>query len=138
LFKIIYNYQIFFFFLWWYPLIIKGLVLKHFEITERLEQPWKHRITLQNLTTMVTFLTMAWFTFMATDQDSGGEIGKAHQPSFLWATYLPYPPCYLWATYLLKSTHRPPTYLPKSYLWSTYLSTHGSFRDYLGSYIGTT
>ncbi len=85
---------------------------------------------------MVTFLTMAEFTFMATDQGSGGEIGKAHQPSFLWATYIPYPPCYLWATYLLKSTHRPPTYLPKSYLWSTYLSTYGSFRDYLGSYIG--
>jgi hypothetical protein len=81
---------------------------------------------------MVTFLTMAQFTFMATDQGSGGEIGKAHRPSFLWATYLPYPTHFV--TYGLptnlrvlighlpiypKATYGLPTSLPMGHLGTT-------------------
>jgi hypothetical protein len=58
---------------------------------------------------------------MVTDQGPGGEIGRTHRPSYLWATY---PPCYLRLhTYLSllighlpsypKVTYGLPTYLPK-------------------------
>jgi hypothetical protein len=58
-----------------------------------------YKITLQTLTTMVTFPTTGQFTFMAKDQ--GGKIGKAHAPSYLWAAYLPTPPTFLPMGYLL-------------------------------------
>jgi len=67
---------------------------------------------------------------MATDQEPGGEIGKARRPSYPWATYLPYPPSCLWATYLpkvlighlhiyLKATYGLRTYLPMGHLRTT-------------------
>jgi hypothetical protein len=67
---------------------------------------------------------------MATNQEQGGEIGKAHRPSFPWATYLPYPPCCLCATYLPrvlighlliypKASYSLPIYLPMGHLRTT-------------------
>jgi len=95
--------------------LLRTVPLIH-KVAKRLDQPWKHRITLQTLTTMVTFLTTGQFTFMATDQGQGGEIGKAHVPSYLWATYSPtllkfLPMGYL-LTYLTQIlTYGLPTYL---------------------------
>jgi len=77
-----------------------------------LDQPWKHKITLQNLTTMITFPTMGQFTLMV----------RTHRLSYLSVTYPTHLVTYGLYNYLGVLIRNLPIYPKAMYSSPTYLS----------------